>query len=186
MYDITLNMVSDMLLKNNKGKKIFATLFLIFASAYTWIKCEYIVMNIVFTVILLLLAVFLFIWQGKRDEKLKNNDFYLVEDVFINVHTTTAVVRGVSGFRWHKYKNCEIKFSKNGKYSTNIFETEEGKEQSSDYSAVYFSNPGDKFYLLMIKGKEKDIILKCFNAKYYKISEFDFNLVDGKYIPKKV
>lgn len=69
----------------------------------------------------------------------------------------------------------------------------EPEETDADYSAVFFSEPGDKFYLLMSKNpkslsenSKKDMIIKAFNAKYYKLVEEDFEYKDGKYYPQKI
>ena len=37
-----------------------------------------------------------------------------------------------------------------------------------------------------MQDKDKNVILKCFNAKYYEIFEDDFELIDGKYYPKHI
>lgn len=181
MQEITLYTVTDLLLQHNRLKKLLAIIVAVSGSVFMWINSEYLVLNIVFTGLLLALVVILFVWQNNRDKKLKLNKFYIAEDVFINVKTKKGYAKP-AGF----YVNAEIKFSRNGIYTTNLYEKRESKNPSCDYSAVNFSKPGDKFYLLMIEGKEKEVILKCFNAKYYKISDADFDYADGKYYPKKI
>lgn len=113
----------------------------------------------------------------------ENNDFYIVEDVFINAHEIYAISNRLN--RHIHHYDYEIKFSRSGIYSIIILTKKEPKEIDADYSAVFFSKPGDKFYLLMSKGKGEELIIKAFNAKYYKLVENDFEYIDGKYYPKK-
>lgn len=136
--------------------------------------------SIVGTVMFIVISIFIFVWQKRRDNKLKNNQFYIAEDVFINLKRRKVWTKYTG-----KYENCTLKFSRNGTYDVNIYEKREPKTSSCDYSAVNFSKPGDKCYLLMIPGKNKNIILKCFNAKYYEMFEPDFDYIDGKYYPKQ-
>ncbi len=181
MEKISLYVCRNLLIKANNFKLVYANIFLFSGWIYLTGKYGINTVSIVGTVVFIVISIFIFVWQKRRDNKLKNNQFYIVEDVFINI-TRRKV--------WTKYtrtyENCTIKFSRNGTYDVNIYERRESKRPSCDYSAVNFSQAGDKFYLLMIPGKEKDIILKCFNAKYYKILEEDFDYIDGKYYPKKV
>ncbi len=130
----------------------------------------------------------------------KNSEFYLVEDVFINVQEKNAFANklaafnhgGLIGYRRLREYDFEIKFLRNGIHNVMIMSKKEPKEIDADYSAVFFSQPGDKFYLLMSKNpkltsgnSKKDMIIKAFNAKYYKLVEEDFDYKDGKYYPKK-
>lgn len=117
----------------------------------------------------------------KRIDKVKTNNFYIAEDVFINVNRKKIWNRFMG-----KGEMCSIKFSRNGKYDVYIFEKKEPDVPSCDYSAVNYSKAGDKFYLLMLPDKQKNVILKCFNARYYEIVEDDFDYADGKYYPKKI
>ena len=84
-----------------------------------------------------------------------------------------------------RFESCTLKFSRNGTYDVNIFEKSEPEKPSCDYSAVNFSKPGDKFYLMISKRGENKCIVKAFNSKYFKLVEEDFEYVDGKYYPKK-
>ena len=112
----------------------------------------------------------------------KNIEFYLVEDVFINVHEINAFSNRFNRYTHHY--DYKIKFSRNGIHNVMILSKKEPKEIDADYSAVFFSQPGDKFYLLMSKSKE-ELIIKAFNSKYYKLVENDFDYIDGRYYPKK-
>ncbi len=113
----------------------------------------------------------------------KNKDLYLVEDVFINVHEINAFSNRFNRYTHHY--DYEIKFSRNGIHNVMILSKKEPEEIDTDYSAVFFSNPGDKFYLLMSKSNKEELIIKAFNAKYYKLAKEDFDYIDGKYYPKK-
>lgn len=181
MEKITVYLCSNLLIRVNNFKLIFANILLIFCSIYLFLESGVNTATIVGAIVFIIFGVFIFVWQKKRDTKLKNYQFYIAEDVFINIKRRKI---------WSKYlgrsENCTLKFSRNGTYDVNIFEKREPVKPSCDYSAVNFSKPGDKFYLLMIPGKKKNIILKCFNAKFYEIFEEDFDYLDGKYYPKKL
>lgn len=124
-----------------------------------------------------------YILRKKLDITANNGEFYIVEDVFINVHEINVFTN-----RFNRYTNhydYQIKFSRNGIHNIKLFSKKEPEEIEEDYSAVFFSKPGDKFYLMIKPGEKEDIILKCYNAKYYSIYEDDFDYIDGKYYPKK-
>ncbi len=180
MEKITLFVCRELLIKSNNFKLVYANIFLFFGQIYLFLKYGVDIMTIVGTIAFVIVSIFIFVWQKRRDNKLKNNQFYVVEDVFINIKR-----RKVWTKYYGRYENCTLKFSRNGTYDVNIYEKREPVKPSCDYSAVNFSKPGDKFYLLMIPGKEKNIILKCFNARYYEMFEADFEYKDGKYYPKK-
>lgn len=121
----------------------------------------------------------------------KNAELYIVEDVFINVNEKNVFANRFN--RYGRQYEYEIKFSRNGIYRIILFSKKEPEEIDADYSAVFFSKPGDKFYLLISKNpkllsenSKKDMIIKAFNAKYYKLVEDDFEYKDGKYYPKKI
>ena len=117
----------------------------------------------------------------------KNNDLYIAEDVFINSNEINAVTNKLRAFTRHNIMQFEyqIKFSRNGIHNVMFFTKVEPEYIDADYSAVFFSNPGDKFYLLMAKNNKEELIIKAFNAKYYKLAEEGFDYIDGKYYPKK-
>jgi len=180
MEKITLFVCRELLIKSNNFKLVYANIFLFFGWICLTIKYGINAVSIVGTVMFIVISIFIFVWQKRRDNKLKNNQFYIAEDVFINLKRRKVWTKYTG-----KYENCTLKFSRNGTYDVNIYEKREPKTPSCDYSAVNFSKPGDKCYLLMIPGKNKNIILKCFNAKYYEMFEPDFDYIDGKYYPKK-
>lgn len=177
---ITINVCKNLLIKKSEGKVTLSILLAAFGIVFMLLQ-EYLALKIIFIPIFIVLAIFLPIYQGKKDKKLKENKFYLVEDVFINVEKAKRVMPKTMT----TYEECTIKFSKNGTYFVVIKERKEPDNPSCDYSAVNFSKPGDKFYLLVLDG-ERPEILKCFNARYYELLEDDFDLIDGKYHPKKV
>ena len=74
----------------------------------------------------------------------------------------------------------QIKFSRSGIHNVLFFSKAEPEDIDADYSAVFFSNLGDKFYLLMSKSNKEELIIKAFNAKYYTLAEDDFDYIDGK------
>ena len=122
----------------------------------------------------------------------KNAENFIVEDVFINVHEKNAIANRFNRLRYGEQYDYEIKFSRNGIYKIILFSKKEPEEIDADYSAVFFSNPGDKFYLLisknpkfLVENSRKYMIINAFNAKYYKLVEEDFDYIEEKYYPKK-
>ncbi len=115
----------------------------------------------------------------------EDKEFYLIEDVFLNVREINVLINTIRTVD-HAIRHCTyiINFSRNGTYKVGFIGKKEPKEIEADYSAAFFSNPGDKFYLLMSKSKEEERIIKAFNAKYYKLAEDDFDYIEGKYYPK--
>ena len=103
------------------------------------------------------------------------NVYYIVEDVFINVQEKNAFANksfafnygGLIGYKRLRKYDFEIKFSRNGMHQIILFSKKEPQETDANYSAVFFSQPGDKFYLLMSKNNKEELIIKAFNAKYY-------------------
>lgn len=160
-----------------------------------WWLIAYIIFFGIFTLILYYLL------RKKFNHATNDNSYYIVEDVFINVQEKNTFTNrsiafnygGLIGYRHLRKYDFEIKFSRNGMYQIILFSKNEPKEIDADYSAVFFSELGDKFYLLMSKNpkslsenSKKDMIIKAFNAKYYKLVEEDFEYKDGKYYPKKI
>ncbi len=115
----------------------------------------------------------------------EDKEFYIIEDVFLNAQEINVLANRIRAVRCRIRYNYKIKFSQNGTHKVMFFSKKEPTEIDADYSAVFFSSPGDKFYLLMSKDKEEELIVKAFNAKYYKLAEEDFDYIDGKYYSKK-
>ena len=120
------------------------------------------------------------LWQWQKNKKIKTENIYLVDDVFLSKEITHG---------WRRYRGrverCAVTFARQGIYEVTLAEAEQKPENPScDYSAVHFSNPGDEFYLLMFRKGKENRILKCFNKRYYALSEEDFVLMDGEYRPK--
>lgn len=134
-----------------------------------------------------LIVVAFFVLRKRFNTVTKNNGLYIMEDVFINVNEINAVTNKLRVFSRHNIMQYEyqIKFSRNGMHNVIFFTKAEPDDIDADYSAVFFSKPGDKFYLLMSSNAKSKNILKAFNAKYYEMFELDFDYIDGKYYPKK-
>ena len=150
-----------------------------------WWLIAYIIFFGIFTLILYYLL------RKKFNYITNDNAYYIVEDVFINAKEKIAFTNklvafqhgGLIGYRRLRKYDFEIKFSRNGMHQIILFSKDEPEEIDSNYSAVFFSNPGDKFYLVISKKDGK--ISKCYNQKYYSICKEDFDYIDGKYYPKK-
>ena len=120
------------------------------------------------------------LWQRSKNKKITAENIYLVDDVFLSKEITHG---------WRRYRGrverCAVTFARQGIYEVTLAEAEQKPENPScDYSAVHFSNPGDEFYLLMLRAGKENRILKCFNKRYYALSEEDFVRMDGEYRPK--
>ena len=180
MEIITLYVCKNLLIKDNNFKLLFFICVLLLPPVIYIFDWEFKWPTIIISALFLILVVFYVILNNDKNKKLKNNQFYIAEDVFINVKRR----RVYSRYNYHEL--CTFKFSKNGTYNMRFFEKHktEPKKPSCDYSAVNFSKPGDKVYLLILCGEKEDKILKCFNAKYYKVSDLDFEYKDGEYYPK--
>ena len=134
-----------------------------------------------------LIVIAFFVLRKRFNAVTKNNDLYISEDVFINANEINALTNQLRRFSRHNVMQFEyqIKFSRSGIHNVLFFSKAEPEDIDADYSAVFFSNPGDKFYLLMSKSNKEELIIKAFNAKYYQLAEDDFDYIDGKYYPKK-
>ena len=115
----------------------------------------------------------------KHKTKHLPSPYYIVEDKFIHVREKVEIHIKHSNRVYYT-----IKFSKHGEY---VYYTsvrwKNSEKDDADYSSIFFSNPGDKFYLVISKKDGK--ISKCYNQKYYSICKEDFDYIDGKYYPKK-
>ncbi|MBQ7034129.1 MAG: hypothetical protein IJN34_00150, partial [Clostridia bacterium] len=118
---------------------------------------------------------------------MNDDDYYIVEDVFLSVQEKKAVVNTIYAIGRHmpKHYDYDIKFSHNGTHRIKLLSTKEPEKLEANYFAVFFSKPGDKFYLMISKRGENECIVKAFNSRYFKLVEEDFECIDGKYYPKK-
>lgn len=116
---------------------------------------------------------------------LGDETFYLVEDTFVSARETRVFTDLFQTIRWCQRRwHYTIKFSRHGTYEVMFFSKKEPEKTDPDYSAVFFSKPGDRFYLLMSQNKKEEKIIQSFNAKYYKLAEEEFDYVEGNYYPK--
>lgn len=138
-------------------------------------KIEFNLKTVIGTCIVCILEMIL-----KRKTQHLPSPYYIVEDVFIHVFEKEYISL--------KHANrvlYTLKFSKSGEYT--YWASKKWKNQEKDdenYSAIFFSNPGDKFYLVIAKRDGK--ICRCYNKTYFSLYEDDFDYIDGKYYPKKI
>lgn len=114
------------------------------------------------------------IYSKAKIKKLKNNEFYLIEDVVISIYEKKYYTK------YNRTYMYNFKFSHSGKHTVTLYTSKEPDRLDPDYSAAKFSSSGDKVYL-MVSDFDNNKIIKCFNAKYYKLPEEGISLVDGKY-----
>lgn len=147
-----------------------------------WLKIDdkilFFVITFIFIFIILVVCILEMILKRKTQHL--PSPYYIVEDVFIHVFEKEYISL--------KHANrllYTLKFSKSGEYT--YWASKRWKNQEKDdenYSAIFFSNPGDKFYLVIAKRDGK--ICRCYNKKYFSLYEDDFDYIDGKYYPKKI
>lgn len=178
MEKITQYVCKELLISTNNSKLIVASILAVVGAGSLLLEDGVNVVSIIGFTVIVLMVVCLCVWQKWRDNKLKNNQFYIAEDIFLSVKRRKAWLY------FKRYENCTLKFTRNGTYSVNIFEKMEPEKASCDYGAANFSKHGDKFYVLVMQGKKKNKILKCFNARFYEIFKEDFDYKDGKYYPR--
>lgn len=179
MEKITLDLCTKGLVRAGKLKMLVALLTAIFGSAYVFVRHGVDKVSVVGVVAIFLFVAVLCLWQKNKDQKITADNICIVEDTFIRVEKMRSWSR-FSGWQ----ENCTIYFSQHATYSVIMSATTEPEHPSCDYSAVHFSNPGDEFYLLMLRNGEEERILKCFHKRYFELSADDFVLVDSEYRPK--
>ena len=135
---------------------------------------------IIFGVILfIILAVSIFDIVLKYKTKHLPSPYYIVEDIFIHVREKEEI-----HIKTRNRIFYTIKFSKHGAY---VYYTsvrwKNHEKDDADYSSIFFSTPGDEFYLVISKRDGK--ICRCYNKKYFSLCEDDFEYIDGKYYVKK-
>lgn len=122
-------------------------------------------------------ACILLLCLKKKMKKRELPSAYIVEDVFIRVRK-----KEIPSLHHANTLQYTLTFSRSGDYTyltDSGSDRKEPEDPGADYSAVHFSRPGDKVYLVISERSGK--ILRCFNARYYRLCEEDFTLADGKY-----
>ena len=179
-------LITKELLKNKifAGNSLFAyfieflcivALFFIF-----WLKVNKILAIIVtsiFTIFACVGSVFLY----KAEKKFDFSNLYVVEDVFINISLKKIV--DTRHLRYDRFYT--VKFSKNGFYRFYSYGKLKPDDTNTNYITATYSKPGDKYFLAILENKGKRRILGCYNQKYFKLRDSDFEFIDGKYICKQ-
>lgn len=178
MKIITLQSCLNGLTREGWNKVVSAIVLVIVASGCILIRYGLDTVSIIGLLALLVFVVVMCLWQRKKDRKIKAENIFLVEDVLFRVDVKRSWSRYSGRNEW-----CTIHFAHHGMFEIVIPKMKEPENPTCDYSAVHFSNPGDEFYLLMLRDGEEDRILKCFHKRYYVLSEDDFVLTDGEYRP---
>lgn len=166
----------------------FCSMLLIIAIITTlgyWLKTENFFLTAIMALSLFSIFVVYCLVSRKNKKNFNFSNLYIVEDVFINIKKKTTPYRYPDSIRMHFIREHTIKFSKNGEYKLQSHEKSEPDDTDTDYITVTYSKPGDKFYLAILENKGKRKIIDCFNQKYFKISDTDFEFIDGKYMCKQ-
>lgn len=165
---------------------IIATVMAVVFPFLFWLENRDLVWTIILAVLLIAILLFGAFTLRKRLKSIQKHNYYIVEDVFINVQEKYALANRIRRIRRGGQYYYEIDFCHNGVHCITLFDKKEPEELDADYSAVHFSKSGDKFYLLVLQGEKESAVLKCFNARYYELFEDDFDYIDGKYYPKNL
>ena len=179
MKTITLQSCLKGLTDVGWSKIASAIVLLIVVSGRILIRYELDIVPIIGLLALLVFVVVMCLRQRKKDRKIKAENIYLVEDVFLRVDVKSVWSRYGGREEW-----CTVHFAHHGTFEVVIPKMKEPENPTCDYSAVHFSKPGDGFYLLMLRDGEEERILKCFHKRFYVLSEEDFILTDGEYRPR--
>ena len=180
MKTITLEMCIKGLTREGKVKMLMGVISAFLTTTMFMFRYGITTFSVIVTVLMFLALLALCLWQRRKDKKIKAENIYLVDDVFLRVEITRTWQRWVG-----RQELCVVDFAHHGSYEVAMYEeTKEPENPTCDYSAVHLSNPGDDFYLLMLRDEEGDRILKCFHKRFYALSEEDFVLTDGEYRPK--
>lgn len=177
--NITLFVCKNLLVRANNIKAYFFLVVLILIGVYDVLDLGLDAFGVGLALFGVAVGFGFIIFINKRNKKLITNQFYIAEDIFLSVDKRTLWSRGTGVSR--KYT---LQFTRNGVHKIVLRGNRVPEKPSCDYSAANYSERGDKFYLLIVKGKKYDKILHCFNAKFYQIFEPDFDYQDGIYVPK--
>jgi len=135
--------------------------------------------------------IYLCIIAKRRIEAINSDSFYIAQDTLTDFKKRFALPVGRSMMRYkyvyifrehgkHKDKKShyksDIEISFDGKPSVS-FPKLSGMEADS-------IEIGDPYYLLILKVKNKNVVVKCFHRHIYDVYENDFESIDGKYFLK--
>ena len=166
------------------GNSLFSYLIMLFFNALLFFVlwfCYNLILAIIITSLLVIFCIILCIYSHIAEKKFDPSSLYLVEDVFINISLKKIV--DTRHLRYDRFYT--VKFSKNGFYRFYSYGKLEPDDTNTNYITATYSKPGDKFYLAILENKGKRKIIDCFNQKYFKISDTDFEFIDGKYMCKQ-
>lgn len=180
MEKITLQSCIKDLTYEGWDKIVSAIVLTIVVSGYILVRYEVDAVTVIGLLALYVFVVVMCLWQRRKDRKIKVENIYLVEDVFLRVDVKRSWSRYNGREEW-----CTIHFAHHGTFEIVMPKMKEPENPSCDYSAVHFSKPGDVFYLLILRDGEEERILKCFHKRYYELSTDDFTLADDEYRPKQ-
>lgn len=154
---------------------LFGTLHVWLAEADWW----WLVFTIVLSVALLLSTLFL---TRKQVKRIASGSYYLQQDVLLRVEELYPTLNRLTVHKHGPRYDYELTFSRSGVLRITLFDKTEPEEFDADYAAVFFSQPGDSFYVVHTVGK-KERVIKCFPAKYYSVSEKEFRRDGDVYYP---
>jgi hypothetical protein len=186
MKRITKEMCMVYIKDHYKSNSIVLFILSIFAVA----AVGFFTKNLIIAAIVSALAFVAIFFKIKRIEKIKTEDFYLVEDIVVDCQRRiSAKASGGSG---HNYiftfrDSGEYTIHKSAHPTTEILLH---REKDIDHLSVEklcleSCEKGDIYYLLIAKEKKHPWIIKCFPKYNFDILQEDFDCIDGKYYCKK-
>ncbi|MBO5210557.1 MAG: hypothetical protein J6B80_01340 [Clostridia bacterium] len=181
---ITKELLKNKLFSENTKSYFLALIVNILLFFMMWLKFENLILAIIVTSITLSICTAYFILSHKAEKKFNFSNLYLVEDVFINL-TVKKIPHVTRTKRMHFHRYYTIKFSKNGIHKFQSFGKLEPNDDDPNYITATYAKPGDKYYIAILESKGSRRILDCYNQKYFKLKNSDFEFIDGKYVCKQ-
>lgn len=135
-----------------------------------------------FTEFILLLTASVFVilifvvFRLRQGKQIKKNNFYIVEDRLMRIENNDT--KGFLTKGWYTTPYSTLHFLNNGDYK--IPGRKKENCSNADYIAKSSSAVNEKFYLVIYNDK----IIKCFDTRYYVVSESDFEKQGCIYLPK--
>ena len=182
---------------NKITKEMCIDLLSNYRSSKAWVIASYVacfILLITKNIIIFLCAIALSLLLSRvvgntSKKKIKNDDFYLVEDELIEFK------KRFSPSKYGKKYNYIYNFKDHGKYSfrysPNTVEISFRKKDQMDRSdvedfAVESCNTGDRYFLLIYEQKGKRKIVTAFPKRNFEVSDEDFDLINERYYCRKV
>ncbi len=184
MFTITKQSCIKEITSSNNALLSAITIMCVLAGLRLWISTHELLWVLLVVAIYIVGVIFSVRVSRNRLRRIEQSDYYLEKDVLVRVEELYRTANRLRILKQGAQYDYVLTFSGSGGHRITLFSQTEPEEFDADYAAVHFSQPGDAFYLVRSTDKEERII-KCFPAKYYAVSEEDFDADGAVYRPKK-